>query len=130
LKVRTRQVKRNLQEKKDMEAPGLKTNVAVYRVDRFRMPKGARSEFLARVRAIHRTPRTMPGFIRDVLLEQGESGGKIAVLTMVEWKSADTMTQAKDTVASKYQEAGFDPRKFMERLGIEAEFGNYMELQP
>ena len=42
----------------------------VFRIDKFKVPAGARDEFLERVRTTHQLLRTLPGMVRDEVFEQ------------------------------------------------------------
>ena len=101
---------------------------AVYRVDRFRVPEAACAAFLERVRAIHEFLRTLPGFNRDRLLEQRGGPGTFNFVTWVEWDDARAMESAREAVASRYREAGFDPQAFLAGLGIDADLASYTEI--
>lgn len=97
----------------------------VYRVDRFTVPAQARDAFLEKVNATHELLRTQPGFIRDFLIERDRGPDGYDILTFVEWESAAAIERAKEAVAERHEEAGFDPRKMFVRLGIEADRANY-----
>lgn len=97
----------------------------VYRVDRFTVPARARDAFLEKVNATHALLKTQPGFIQDFLIERDRDSGGYDILTFVEWESAAAIERAKEAVAELHEEAGFDPREMLDRLGIEADRANY-----
>lgn len=72
--------------------------------------------------------RELPGFRRDRLVEQRDVRGTFQIVTLVEWEDVRAMASAKEAVAARYREAGFDPQAFLARLGIEANFGTYAEI--
>ena len=47
------------------------------------------------------------------------------MVTVVEWASAQAIVAAQALVQKKYAEEGFDPKSFMQRLGVRADFGLY-----
>ncbi|WP_158596257.1 antibiotic biosynthesis monooxygenase family protein [Oleomonas cavernae] len=65
----------------------------VYRVDKFVVPQAARPEFLAKIRETHAMLATLPGFVRDVVLEQCGGPGEFNLVTLVEWESAAALLQ-------------------------------------
>jgi heme-degrading monooxygenase HmoA len=101
---------------------------SVYRIDKFRVPRGARAEFLARVRSTHDLLRSLPGCTRDCLLEQQGGPGSFNFVTVVVWENSGAMESARKTVAARHQEAGFDPNAFLARLEIEADLASYCEI--
>jgi len=102
----------------------------VYRVDKFLVPEPAREEFLARVRQTHEVLRTMPGFVRDLLLDQSSGPGELNIVTVVEWESAACVEEAKTAVAALRSKSDFDPQAMFARLGIRADLGEYRRLVP
>ena len=51
------------------EAEELRTGQA-YRIDKFKVPKPARAEFIQKARIPHEFFKTQPGFIQDFVFEQ------------------------------------------------------------
>jgi hypothetical protein len=103
-------------------------NQHVFRVDRFNVPRSARSEFVGRVRDTHKLLAQLPGFVRDVLLEQSAGPDEINLVTMAEWESQEAVEKAKAMVGELHRQMGFEPRAMMARLGIRAELGSYRPL--
>ena len=101
----------------------------LYRVDKFRIPSAARSEFLKNVRQTHQLLRTLPGFVEDFLLEQPDDAGNFQVITVAIWESGAAMRAARETVAAHYQAWGFSPQELFARLNIEADLATYTELR-
>lgn len=54
-----------------------------YRVDKFKVPRAARNDFLERVLSIHELLRTQPGFVQDFVLEQVGGPGSFNIVTIV-----------------------------------------------
>lgn len=100
----------------------------VYRVDKFQVPSAARDEFLAQVRATHDLLRSQPGFLHDLLLEQVSGPGELNVVTVAAWKDQAAVDAAGAAVADSRRTTGFDPRSFMERLGVRADLANYRQI--
>lgn len=100
----------------------------VYRLDRFAVPDQARDEFLHRVDATHRTLRQQPGFLRDLIIEHRRDEHSFILATLVEWRDAQALADAREFVAEIHSKSGFDPRALMKQLGIEAEIGNYKDV--
>lgn len=100
----------------------------LFRIDRFLVPHAARDEFLGRVRQTHDVLRRQAGFVRDYLLEQPAGPDAVSILTFAEWDSAERVERVKAAVQAMQQEAGFDPRELIARLGISAEFGTYLPI--
>ncbi|GAA5064243.1 antibiotic biosynthesis monooxygenase family protein [Nocardia callitridis] len=97
----------------------------VYRVDKFVVPEAARTEFWSQVRRTHAVLRTLPGFVNDKLLEQISGPGRFNAVTIVEWSSEDALGQAKTAVEKSHRDAGFQPREFFDRVGIQSDLANY-----
>ena len=101
----------------------------VYRVDKFEVPDEFRDEFWTHVGRTHAVLRKQPGFVEDVLLEKESGPGRLNVVTMVKWSSADDMGPAKVAVEYAHEAAGFDLAAFFARTGIDADLANYIEVE-
>jgi heme-degrading monooxygenase HmoA len=101
----------------------------VYRIDKFRVPKPARDEFIQKVRLTHEFIKTQPGFIQDFVFEQIGGPGEFNFVTVAVWESADAFDAAKQVVMAKHEEIGFKPSEMFDRLGIEADLANYAQLE-
>jgi hypothetical protein len=55
----------------------------VYRIDKFKVPKPARDEFMQKVRITHQFIKLLPGFVQDLVLEQTGGPGEFNVVTVV-----------------------------------------------
>ena len=100
----------------------------IYRLDKFVVPHIALEEFLARVKSIHEVLRTQPGFIQDFLLEQPLSDEAFNLVTLVEWKDAKHIENARAAVMAMHKSTGFNAQETMARLGIKADIGNYKNI--
>jgi heme-degrading monooxygenase HmoA len=99
----------------------------LYRVDKFVVPDHVRDEFWTHVRRTHSVLRDQPGFLEDTLLEQHSGPGRFNVVTIVKWASPDALAAARSAVERSHRTADFQPAEFLERAGIEADMGNYVE---
>lgn len=101
----------------------------VYRVDKFKVPKPARDEFIQKVRITHEFIKTLPGFIQDFVFQQTGGPGEFNFVTVAVWESADAIDAAKKAVMAKHEEIGFKPNEMFDRLGIEADLANYSQTE-
>ncbi|HXH06570.1 MAG TPA: antibiotic biosynthesis monooxygenase family protein [Vicinamibacterales bacterium] len=97
---------------------------SIYRVEKFVVPQAARDEFLKRIHDTHHVLRRQPGFIQDALLEQIAGPGRFNIVTIAEWESEEAIEASRGVVARAHEEAGFNPRETIARLGIEADIGD------
>ncbi len=100
----------------------------VYRVDKFEVPDEARDEFWTQVRRTHAILKEQQGFLGDVLLEKHSGPGRVNVVTMVKWSSAEDMGPARSAVERAHRAADFEPAEFFVRAGIDADLANYVEV--
>lgn len=102
---------------------------AVYRIDKFVVPASARDEFWANVRRTHAVLRDQPGFLEDTLLEQHSGPGRFNVVTIVKWSSEGDLATARSAIERSHHAVNFQPAEFFERVGIEADLGNYVDIE-
>lgn len=102
----------------------------IYRVDKFIVPASARDEFLGRVRKTHALLKIQRGYLQDAVLEQVAGNGEFNFVTIVEWDSQASIENAKAAVTSMYAQTNFNPQEMFERLGIQADLGNYQRVDP
>ena len=98
------------------------------RVDRFTVPEAARDEFLAQVADTHHILRTLPGFVRDAILEKPGGPNEVIILTIAEWDSTEAIENARKVIQDRRAETGFEPQEFMAKLGITPELASYQRL--
>ncbi|MBI1880408.1 MAG: SDR family NAD(P)-dependent oxidoreductase [Chloroflexi bacterium] len=101
----------------------------IYRIDKFKVPKPARAEFIQRVRIPHEFIKTQPGFIQDFVFEQIGGPGAFNFVTVAVWESADALDAARQAATAKYREIGFKPNEIFDRLGIVADMANYSPIE-
>jgi heme-degrading monooxygenase HmoA len=102
---------------------------AIYRVDKFVVPSGAREEFLEKVRRTHALLQAQPGFLQDFVLEQSSGPGEFNFVTMVEWASQEAVENARAAVVKLHREMNFTPQEVFARLDIKADLANYKRLE-
>jgi heme-degrading monooxygenase HmoA len=100
----------------------------IVRIDRFTVPVEAHQELLEKVQEIHSKLRTLPGFLRDRILEGEGKDGQRQLITIVEWDDQQSIGNARDTMQQYHAERGFNPARFCEERGISMEFGAYRPL--
>ena len=100
----------------------------IYRVDKFMVPKSARSEFMSKVNETHQILRTLPGFLLDFMLEQDLDPDFCTILTFVEWENKQAVENAKTKVGERQKEKGFNPKEVITRLNIKADIGTYNQI--
>lgn len=100
----------------------------VYRVDRYVVPDAAREEFLERVWTVHAMLRRLPGFVRDLVLEQPSGAGELRVVTLVEWESAEALEHARAAIASAPSHSDADRLATLARLGVTVDRGEYRDI--
>lgn len=97
----------------------------IFRVDKFNVPKASMESFKALVERTHQVLQQQPGFIRDLILEQVDGAGKFNIVTIAEWQDQAAIEQARRVITELHAAMEFNPQETMQRLGIEADFGNY-----
>ena len=100
----------------------------VYRVDKFAVPEAARAEFLNVVKRTHAFLKTLPGLVRDAVLEQFSGSGEFNFVTIVEWENMTVFDNARQAVAAMHARHNFNPQELIVRLGIRADLANYRQL--
>lgn len=80
---------------------------------------------MEKVRITHAILKQQPGFVRDLLLEQTAGPGRFNIVTIAEWESQTAVDQAREAVAVAHRQIDFRPQELVERLGIQADLGNY-----
>lgn len=101
----------------------------VYRLDKFLVPSASREEFLVKVQQTHAILNSQPGFIQDILLEKPATGESFTSVTQVEWENTEFLEKARAVIDARHKREGFSPRAMWDRLGIQAEIGNYISVR-
>ena len=104
------------------------TSLSLYRIDRFTVPEHARAAFLERLVVIRDFLQSRPGCLYNRIAEARREDGTLAMMTIVEWKDRAAMDAARAAAKAFYDEAGFDPARFMAALGIEPDFALYADI--
>lgn len=104
------------------------TAAAVFRVDRFDVPRGALARFMARLRITQRLLDQHDGCRQNLVLEGMDQGDSVPVVTIVEWASQEAMAAARGAMQAHYAREGFDPAAFMRELGIRPDIAAYRPL--
>lgn len=110
-----------------MNAPLHQPRGQLYRIDKFKVPGPARDEFMQNVCITHELLKTLPGFVQDLILEQTSGPGVFNIVTIAVWENAAVVEAAKQVVAAKRAELGFNPQDLLDRLGIEADMATYIQ---
>jgi hypothetical protein len=105
--------------------PSTNPNPSVFRIDKFVVPPAAMSAFMARVFRIQRLLGALPGCKQNLVLTQTGGPGEFNVVTLVEWASAQAMSDAKSSIDAQYAGEGFDPASFMTSLGVRGDLALY-----
>ncbi|HEY5955475.1 MAG TPA: hypothetical protein VIV60_02930 [Polyangiaceae bacterium] len=101
----------------------------VFRVDKFIVPSSSRDEFLEQIHLTHELLRSLPGFVEDFILEKIGGPGAYNIVTTVIWAHQAAIDNARGQVHESQRARGFEPQEFWERLGIQADLGNYQRLE-
>jgi hypothetical protein len=100
----------------------------IHRVDKFSVPRSARSEFLARVESTHVFLRSLPGYVQDSVLEQTEGPARFNFVTIVTWADQEAVESARLLVAARNRESGVNPLQALAMLGVAADIGFYRDV--
>lgn len=100
----------------------------VFRVGIYAIPDEARDEFLRQLLSKDDTLRAQPGFVQTSVLEQSGGPGKFNLVTIVEWESQDDYEKALETIGARHERRNFDPQELLSRLGIEADFAIFTQI--
>ncbi|MEO6918136.1 MAG: antibiotic biosynthesis monooxygenase [Collimonas sp.] len=100
----------------------------IYRVDKFIVPEAAQQEFLAKVRSTHALLRSLPGCTQELVLEQTSGPGSYNYVTVLGWSDLAAIDAAKIEVRKLHANTDFHPQEMFNRLGIQADLGNYQAI--
>ena len=101
---------------------------SIFRVDKFSVPVSSRDAFLAKIRETHALLDGAEGCLQNIVLEQKDGSSRFDIVTIVEWRDAETFERAKQAAQARHAASGFDPKAMFTTLGIEADLGNYQIL--
>jgi len=100
----------------------------VYRIDKFRVPESAQSEFLARFREMREFLRQLPGFVEEQILKQVGGPGVFNFVTIAVWENAEAIAAAREAAMAHQKAKGFNPQELFARLNIQADLAHYEEI--
>lgn len=100
----------------------------IYRVDKFIVPHAAQQEFLEKVRATHELLRSLPGCTHELVLKQTSGPGSYNYVTVLEWSDMEAIEAAKIEAQKLHAKSNFRPQEMFDRLGIQADLGNYQAI--
>jgi hypothetical protein len=94
-------------------------------VDRFVVPLAARAELETAMRRNTDFISSLPGFLGHLVLERERDATHRELITVVAWRNASAIDQARQEVRSYYQRIGFDMPGALERWGVTLDRGTY-----
>lgn len=103
-----------------------KNQEARFRIDKFAVPADALNAFVAQMKHLQHTLRSLPGCENACVLTQVNGPGRFNVLTWVEWKDSASVANATAVMQKKFADEGFDPKAFTERLRVDGDLGVYV----
>lgn len=98
---------------------------AVYFIDRISVPKTSRDEFFKQMTTTNAFIKSLPGYIRNEVLERYDHDGNSDIMTVAVWEDEDKLNNAKIAVQNEFKRMGFNPMEFFNRLTIKIERGQY-----
>lgn len=98
-------------------------------IDKFYVPREAKSEFVDRMMSNRRFIETLPGFIADNVYEHIDEQGNFIYVTVAVWQSSAALSKAKEAVQQEYKRTNFSPPEMLNRLHIRMEREIYSELE-
>ena len=101
----------------------------LYRIDTFVLPEPARRKFVEVSRCTIEVLRTQPGFVRHQWFEKISGAGSVDVVTIVEWRDAQSIKSAAQAVRTLHAEMSFDAAAFARMHGILESKAVYAERQ-
>jgi heme-degrading monooxygenase HmoA len=98
-------------------------------IDKFFIPKEAKTEFVTRMKLNRDFIKNVPGFAGDHVYEQTDENGDFILVTVATWQSDEALKNAKEAVQREYQRINFNPPEMLNRLHIRMERDIYSELE-
>ncbi len=96
-----------------------------FRIDAFSVPERSRAEFEATMRRNMDFIRTLPGFRGHVAFEKRAGPGRLDVVTVATWGSAEEMERAGAAIRAHYQAIGLDLPALLSAWGVTLERGDF-----
>jgi len=103
------------------------SSATVFRIDKFIVPAAVLNVFVDQMHRIQNTLRTLPGCLRAMVLTQTGGPGEFNALTVVEWANDEAVAAAQQAVQKKFAEDGFDPKTFVQGLGVRSDLAMYAQ---
>ncbi|WP_211297879.1 antibiotic biosynthesis monooxygenase family protein [Prolixibacter denitrificans] len=97
-------------------------------IDKFYVPKEAKSEFVNRMMLNRHFIKNLPGFITDNVYEHTDEEGNFIYVTVAIWQNSAALDKAKEAVQQEYKRINFAPPEMLNRLHIKMEREIYSEL--
>ena len=94
--------------------------MSVFRIDAFEVPADVVTELRAAAWPTLQVIRAQDGYIRDQWFEKATGAGKINVVTLAEWRDAESIDRAVEAVRVHNAKTGADPAAFLSKRGIVA----------
>ncbi|MDO3626623.1 antibiotic biosynthesis monooxygenase [Mucilaginibacter sp. BT774] len=111
----------------DNSSQSKKSKMEVILIDRFVMPRAAKSEFLERANINRKFIKALPGFVGDNAYEE-DDGNELRIVTVATWASEEAFQNARTSVTEYYKQQGFDMQALIKRLHIQMERGVYKRM--
>lgn len=108
---------------------GQESKTSIYRIDKFRVPAGARDDFLEAVIDTKRFLDAQPGCLQNLVLEQVSGPGRFNIVTVVEWADEAAFAGAGSAMMAWRKSTGFDAAALLSGLGVESDMVNYQAIE-
>jgi predicted ester cyclase/heme-degrading monooxygenase HmoA len=105
------------------------SEIAVYFVDNFFVPKTSIDEFTKQMKYNQDFIANLSGYIKREAVQKADSLGNLTIITIVVWESQDKLDEAKQSVQTEFKRIGFNPAEFYKRLNIKMEREIYSGLK-
>jgi Antibiotic biosynthesis monooxygenase len=99
-------------------------------VDRFTIPLPARGEFEAAMSRNAEFLSGLPGFLGHLVLEREKDAGHRELITVVAWRDAAAIENARQEVPAYYRRIGFDMPAAIQRWGVTLERAVFAAPRP
>lgn len=106
----------------------LMTQKYIYRVDKFKVPEAAQSQFQTRAIEAQDFLRRQPGLVESRLLRESGGPGVFNFVSIAVWESAEAVAAARDAMVAYQKSIHFNPDEFRAKMNIEADVAAYEEV--
>jgi alkyl sulfatase BDS1-like metallo-beta-lactamase superfamily hydrolase len=97
----------------------------IFRINKFAVPSGSRSEFLGTLTRTHDVMRQHGGFVKALFLEQQISPDIVNIVAVIEFVDEAAADRVIAAIAADDRKTGLDRGAMAARLGITADMGRY-----